>query len=75
MTNFQWRIGVAIASNSCKSIFQPYVSIRFDLKNEEGVLVPHTAELSYEQFKVSNLSLPGITSLIFSFTGSASSFH
>ncbi len=53
MTNFQWRIGVAIASNSCKSIFQPYVSIRFDLKNEEGVLVPHTAELSYEQFKVS----------------------
>jgi hypothetical protein len=52
MQNFQWKIGVAISSNTCKSLFAPYVSIRFDLKNEEGKLVPHTAELSYEQFKV-----------------------
>jgi hypothetical protein len=55
MTNFQWKIGVAISSNSCKSLFHPYVGIRFDLKNEEGKLVPHTAELSYEQFKVRSL--------------------
>jgi hypothetical protein len=55
MLNFQWKIGVAISSNTCKSLFSPYVSIRFDLKNEEGVLVPHTAELTYDQFKVSHL--------------------
>jgi hypothetical protein len=51
MLNFQWRVAVALSSSTCKSIFEPYVAVRFDLKNDEGNLVPHTAELSYEQFK------------------------
>lgn len=51
LTNFQWKIGVAMASNTCKNLFDPYVSIRFDVQEDDGTVNAHTAELSFDQFR------------------------
>jgi len=53
LENFQWKIGVALASNTCSKIFTPYISIRFDIRNNDDTVLPYTTELTYEQFLVS----------------------
>lgn len=42
---------MAVSSSSCKSLFTPYVSVRYDVIEEDGSATPYTAEMTYEQFK------------------------
>ncbi len=51
LKNFQWKIGVAVSSSTCKNLFSPYISVRYDIIEEDGTATPYTTELSYEQFK------------------------
>lgn len=51
LRNFQWKIGVAVASNLCTNLFDPYVSIQFDVQEDDGTINAHTAELSFDQFR------------------------
>lgn len=52
MINFEWRIGVAVSSSKCNNIYAPYVAISFDINEPNGQTTSHSAELTYEQFKV-----------------------
>lgn len=40
-----------MASSTCKNLFDPYVSIRFDVVEDDGTINAHTAELSFDQFR------------------------
>lgn len=35
----------------CKNLFSPYISVRYDVVDDDGATTPFTAELTYEQFK------------------------
>ena len=52
MLNFKWRVGVAMSSSKCKSLAHPYVLISFDIKEVDGSITHHSAELTFDQFKV-----------------------
>ena len=45
---------MAVSSSKCKNLSSPYVLISFDIREIDGSLSHHSAELSYEQFKVLN---------------------
>lgn len=51
LENLKWKIGVSLSSKLCDKLLSPYVSISFDIKHANGLSTPHTAELSYEEFK------------------------
>jgi hypothetical protein len=51
LENLRWKIGVSLSSESCDQLLFSYVSIYFDIKHGNGLSTPHTAELSYEEFK------------------------
>lgn len=52
MENFKWRIGVVSSSSKCKNIYAPYVTVSFDVISPGNERTFHSAELTYEQFKV-----------------------
>mmetsp|Transcript_1749 Transcript_1749/g.2802 ORF Transcript_1749/g.2802 Transcript_1749/m.2802 type:complete len:176 (+) Transcript_1749:378-905(+) len=52
LTNFNWKIGLAIASKSCNQLNRPYVNIQFNLTTANGDVSTHSAELTVDQFKV-----------------------
>lgn len=51
LSNFQWKIGVSMASNNCKNLYDPFVSIRFDVLEDDGTVNAHTGELTFDQFR------------------------
>ena len=50
--NLKWRIGVTMESSTIKNLCAPYVALSFSIREENGILTPHTLELTYEQFRV-----------------------
>jgi len=48
--NFQWRLGVAISSSSCKALSSPYVAVTFSIRDSNGEVTSHSAEMSYAEF-------------------------
>jgi hypothetical protein len=52
LSNFKWRVGVALSSNKCKNLSSPYVLVSFDICELNGSIVHHACELSFEEFKV-----------------------
>ena len=53
MVDFKWRLGVAISSNSCRDLQNPYVVVSFAVVESDGTKIYHSAELTLEQFQVS----------------------
>ena len=52
MVDFKWRLGVAITSNSCRDLQNPYVVVSFAVVESDGSKKYHSAELTLEQFQV-----------------------
>ena len=50
LSNLHWRLGVALASSTCKSLLSPYVSLSFNVKDGNGNTKVHTSELTYREF-------------------------
>ena len=67
LENLKWRIGVAMHSSVCKNIMNPYVSLSFNVRNENGELTCHNIELSYAEFQVRLVDI--IFYIQFSFNG------
>lgn len=55
MVDFKWRLGVAITSNSCRDLQNPYVVVSFAVVESDGSKKYHSAELTLEQFQVNQL--------------------
>ena len=52
MENLKWKIGVALSSSICKDMNHPYVSLSFQIRENNGTLTHHNVELSYDDFMV-----------------------
>ena len=50
LTGLQWKLGVSLASSSCKSLMSPYVALSFNVRDTNGDLKVHTTELTYKEF-------------------------
>jgi len=57
LTGVQWRLGVSLASSSCKALMAPYVALSFSVTDSNGEKKVHTAELSYKEFAELHSSL------------------
>ena len=51
VSNVKWRLGVAVASSTCKKLSAPYVSLAFDVTISDGTKKRHTLELTYSEFQ------------------------
>jgi len=49
--NFQWRLGVAISSSACKALSSPYVAVTFSVRDSNGEVTCHSAEMSFSEFQ------------------------
>jgi len=45
-----------MSSNKCKNLSSPYVLLTFDVKEVDDTSTHHSTELTYDQFKVNNVS-------------------
>ena len=57
LAGLQWRLGVSLASSSCKSLLSPYVALSFNVTDGNGESKVHTTELSYAEFAQLHASL------------------
>ena len=57
MVDFKWRLGVAVSSNSCRDLQNPYVVVSFAVVESDGTKNYHSAELTLEQFQVMSKSV------------------
>tara|TARA_A100001035_G_C27683129_1_gene454078 strand:+ start:291 stop:839 length:549 start_codon:yes stop_codon:yes gene_type:complete len=51
VSNLKWRLGVAVASSTCKNLSAPYVSLAFDVTMSNGFKKRQTLELTYPEFQ------------------------
>lgn len=50
-SNLHWRLGVALASSTCKSLLSPYVSLSFTVMDGNGNSTVHSSEMTYKEFQ------------------------
>ena len=53
LVDVQWKVGVAMSSDECKSLSSPFVTLSLTVANPSGQLQTHTLELTMIQFRVS----------------------
>lgn len=51
LINFKWKFGISLCSDSCKSIQTPYIAFSFAVKDLNGQVKHHDAELTYNEFQ------------------------
>lgn len=48
----EWKLGVSMSSNYCKSLGSPHVSLQLKVAGSDGQPTTHTVEMSIPQFQV-----------------------
>ena len=51
LVDFKWKFGISLCSDTCKSIQTPYISVTFAVKDLNGQVKYHDAELTYNEFQ------------------------
>ena len=62
LTSLQWRLGVSLASSSCKNLLSPYVALSFTVIDGNGQSKMHTSELTYKEFQEFYATLQQVSS-------------
>ena len=50
LSNLKWHLGVTMSSSECQNMSSPYVSMSFDIVDNNGNKQAHTTEMSYSEF-------------------------
>ncbi|XP_053168806.1 COMM domain-containing protein 6 isoform X2 [Hemicordylus capensis] len=51
LIDFQWKLGMAVSSDSCKSLKSPYVTIAVKVADASGHITSKTFEMTVAQFQ------------------------
>ncbi|XP_061485994.1 COMM domain-containing protein 6 isoform X2 [Rhineura floridana] len=51
LIDFQWKLGMAVSSDSCKSLKSPYVTITIKVADASGHITSKTFEMTVPQFQ------------------------
>jgi hypothetical protein len=51
----QWKLGVAVSSDSCKNLNASFVAMTVKVADNTGKLTTHSFEMSIPQFKVKSI--------------------
>ena len=52
LVGMEWKLGVAMSSNYCKSLGSPHVGLQLKVADSDGQPTNHTMEMSIPQFQV-----------------------
>ncbi|KAL3878275.1 hypothetical protein ACJMK2_030640 [Sinanodonta woodiana] len=64
LVDLQWKLGMAISSDSCKSLNSPFVILKLKVSDPSGNLHTYTMEMTLTQFKNFSTQLKEIASLL-----------
>ncbi|KAK3606310.1 hypothetical protein CHS0354_041942 [Potamilus streckersoni] len=64
LVDLQWKLGMAVSSDSCKSLNFPFVILKLKVSDPSGNLHTHTVEMTLTQFKNFSTQLKEIASLL-----------
>ncbi|XP_030056464.1 COMM domain-containing protein 6 isoform X2 [Microcaecilia unicolor] len=51
LVDFQWKLGVAVSSDSCRSLNHPYVTVMLKVADYSGQIVSKSFEMTIPQFQ------------------------
>ncbi|XP_062831638.1 COMM domain-containing protein 6 isoform X3 [Anolis carolinensis] len=51
LIDFQWKLGMAVSSDNCKSLKSPYVTIAMKVADASGHITSKTFEMTVSQFQ------------------------
>ena len=54
LVSMKWQLGVAMSSDSCRTLNSPQVTLQFRVAGTEGVSTVHTVEMTISEFQVSS---------------------
>ncbi|MBN3319475.1 COMD6 protein, partial [Atractosteus spatula] len=57
LVDLQWKLGMAVSSDTCRSLNYPYVSMTLKIADTTGQLLSKSFEMTVPQFQVSSLVL------------------
>lgn len=65
LVDMQWKLGMAMSSDTCRSLYSPYVSVRLKIIEPSGQIGYKSFEMTIPQFQVSccscERSVDGVT--------------
>ncbi|RXM36517.1 COMM domain-containing protein 6 [Acipenser ruthenus] len=53
LVDFQWKLAMAISSDTCRSLNYPYISMTLKVANSSGQITSKSFEMTIPQFQVS----------------------
>ncbi|KAF6083842.1 COMM domain containing 6 [Phyllostomus discolor] len=56
LVDFQWKLGMAVSSDSCRSLKYPYVAVMLKVADQSGQVKSKSFEMTIPQFQVCNLT-------------------
>ncbi|XP_023565410.1 COMM domain-containing protein 6 isoform X1 [Octodon degus] len=65
LIDFQWKLGMAVSSDSCRSLKYPYVAVMLKVADHSGQVKNKSFEMTIPQFQVGLTKLPKISSVCF----------
>ncbi|XP_062033931.1 COMM domain-containing protein 6-like [Lepus europaeus] len=51
LTDFQWKLGMAVSSDSCRSLKHPYVAVMLKIADHAGHVKSKSFEMTIPQFQ------------------------
>uniref|UniRef100_A0A6I8PND6 COMM domain-containing protein 6 n=1 Tax=Ornithorhynchus anatinus TaxID=9258 RepID=A0A6I8PND6_ORNAN len=57
LIDIQWKLGMAVSSDSCRSLKYPYVSVTLKVADQSGQIVNKSFEMTVPQFQVCNSNI------------------
>uniref|UniRef100_A0A8C9GXG3 COMM domain-containing protein 6 n=1 Tax=Piliocolobus tephrosceles TaxID=591936 RepID=A0A8C9GXG3_9PRIM len=58
LVDFQWKLGMAVSSDTCRSLKYPYVAVMLKVADHSGQVKTKCFEMTIPQFQVCDLTLP-----------------
>nr|XP_012996823.1 COMM domain-containing protein 6 [Cavia porcellus] len=56
LIDFQWKLGMAVSSDSCRSLKYPYVTVMLKVADHSGQVKNISFEMTVPQFQVCSLT-------------------
>ncbi|XP_021563861.1 COMM domain-containing protein 6 isoform X1 [Carlito syrichta] len=56
LIDFQWKLGMAVSSDSCRSLKYPYVTVMLKVADHSGQVKTKSFEMTIPQFQVCDLT-------------------